>query len=78
MPKSKGISSPLLFSFCTLSRYLCHSFQHCQLVYHTILYSFFHIDSLSFCISVKHFDFVHILLYIEKICNNWYWHKASF
>ena len=25
---------------------------------------FFHIGSLSFCISVKHFDFVHILLYL--------------
>ena len=30
MPKSKGMSSPLLFFFCTLSRYLYHSFQHCQ------------------------------------------------
>ena len=37
-----------------------------------------HIGGLSFCISVKHFNFVHILLYIEKICNNWYWYKASF
>ena len=33
MPNSRGISSPLLFSFCTLSRYLYHSFQHCQLVF---------------------------------------------
>ena len=47
MPKSKGISSPLLFSFCTLSRYLCHSFQHCQLVFRTVLYSFCHIGSLA-------------------------------
>ena len=37
-----------------------------------------HIGGLSFCISVKRFNFVHILLYIEKICNNWYWYKASF
>ena len=41
MPKSRGISSPLLFSFCTLSRYLYHSFQHCQLVFTPFFYSFF-------------------------------------
>ena len=64
MPKSRGISSPLLFSFLSLCPGISTTAFNIVNWFSRRSLQFFRIGSLSFCISVKHFDFVHILLYL--------------